>query len=285
MANTQPTPMIITAAGLRVLAQGQTGLPINITRVSVGDAYLPPDTAVEEMAGLVSEVRDMPVNSKKMIGDGTVRIDTIVSNKGVTAPYFLREVGVWAVDNDTGGEILYSYANYGDAPIFIAADMGYHAVNFVHQVFIIIGRAANVSIVITEGYGYATQENIDDTVASLFRGPAPISRFWTADESEPRKLRPATLQDVRRALFDVGLDAPYLIGYDPASDLIFGYPLKPLSDESWLGVSCLGATYLTPPASGSDPNVSPAVLLANGGEESGVLQFENGSETDLLITH
>ena len=228
MAETQPTPMTLTRLGLRVLAQGLVELPIKITRVSVGDGYLPDGTVIKDMTELIHEVRDVPINRKQVIGDGHAQIDTIISNMGLTSPYRLREVGVWAVDNDTGEEVLYAYGNYGDDAIMIPAAGGVYAVNFVYQILIEIDQVPDIEIVITEGYGFATQDDIDTSIDSLFREPAQIERFWTADESEPRKLRPATGEDVVRYLFEHTAtdDEPVLIGFRPNDKKIFGIKLS-----------------------------------------------------------
>jgi hypothetical protein len=214
--------------------------------VSVGEGELPPETVVEEMTSLIDEVRDVPINNNKIIGDGRTQIEVVISNMNLSVGYDLREIGIWAIDNDDGSEILYSYTNFGEFPSYIYATGGPHAINMMYQLMTVIKQAPVVIVEITEGYGYITQDDLDSAmeqvgqaignitgqisqaINGIYGDPAPIYRFWTADEDNPRKLRPATHKDVIAYLFEqtASTDESVIIGYRPEDKGLFGIPLS-----------------------------------------------------------
>ncbi len=87
----------------------------------------------------------------------------------------------------------------------------------------------------------------------LFAEPAPIAVFWVADEAKPKKIRPATDEQVILYLFErtAAADEPVLIGFDPNTKKIFGVPVSqvgvqpPSEDAAYIGAAYIGASYIT----------------------------------------
>ena len=155
-------PLTLTKLGRKVQAQAQTGQLLSFTRVSAGDGAIPSSANIPDMTNLVHKVADLPLHSNSIIGDGTTRIDAILSNKELAAGYFFREVGLFAVDNATGQEIMYAYANAGDLPDFIPAGGGPHGVNLIVGIVTVIGQAENVVVKITEETAFVTVQQVID---------------------------------------------------------------------------------------------------------------------------
>ena len=114
--------LILTDRGRDILAAALTGETLTFTRVALGDGLAPANP--EGLATLVSEKRNAPIQSFAVIGNGTSRIRAIVTNVGLAAGFFAREVGVFATDPDTGSETLYAYANAGDQADYLPAAGG-----------------------------------------------------------------------------------------------------------------------------------------------------------------
>jgi hypothetical protein len=114
------------------------------------------------MTNLTHKVADLPLISNSIIGDGTTRIDASLSNKDISTGYFFREVGLFAIDNDTGKEIMYAYANAGDLPDFIPASNGPHGVKVIISFFTVIGQAQNVVVNITAETAFVTIQQVID---------------------------------------------------------------------------------------------------------------------------
>jgi hypothetical protein len=185
--------LTLTRAGRKVLAQGQTGLPIHFTRVTVGDGEMTPGTVIEDMTGLVHPLNDLPINGNTIIGDGTTQIDCVLSNHDLVVMLELREVGLFAVDNDNGNEILYAYTNAGDLPDYIPAGNGPNAVELLLSIVTVIRQAENIIVNITAGYGFVTPAQLETRLADLY-GPHdnPVG-LWTWNDAEPLKLRPTRI--------------------------------------------------------------------------------------------
>lgn len=265
MADSQPTPVILTSNGRKVLAQGQTGLPIEIVRIAVGDGVLPDGTIIDDMTGLVHEVRDVPINSNTIVGDGTTMIEAVISNRDLATPYELREVGIFAIDNDTGDEVLYAYTNSGDVPwIFVPSANGPHAVDIMYELYTIIKQAANVVVNITEGYGYVTTAQLELRIGQMYGNKAPIANIWTSDDADPKKLRHSSMEDVNTYLFEHTIaDAhePVLLGFRPEDKKVFGIPLSQFETRAVRmngGTPSMAVNDYPGNISGGDPSMEAA---------------------------
>jgi hypothetical protein len=219
----------ITKAGRKVLAQAQTGLPLNFTRVAAGDGEVPGGADVDDMTDVAGHVMNLPINGNKIIGDGTTELEVILRNAALTDMFEFREVGIFAADNDTGGEVLYAYSNSGDAPAaYIPAGGGPNAVNLRIKLITVIKQAPNVVVDITDGWGFVTRDEWEDFTLNLY-GPdiAPPAFLWTADEDMPETLRRMPFHNLTELMF--APTAPgsesVLIGYDPVTNSLFGYPI------------------------------------------------------------
>ena len=212
----------LTRAGRKVLAQGQTGLPIRFTRVMAGDGEVPPGTVIEEMTELVHPLKDLPINGNTIIGDGTTQLDCVLSNKGLPAMMELREIGVFARDNDGGAEVLYSYMTAWDLPDHIPAGNGPNVVELLVSIVTVIMQAENIVVDIAEGYGFVTSSQLETRFLDLF-GPhtSPVG-LWTYDETAPKKLRPTP----------IFAQQSVLIGWNPDAKDFFFFPADNLLRRS-----------------------------------------------------
>jgi hypothetical protein len=209
-------PVALTRLGRKVLAQGQTGLPIRFTRVTVGDGRLPPGAVTDNMTGMVHAVKNLPINGNTIIGDGTTQLDCLLSNRDLAVMLELREIGLFARDNDNGNEILYAYTNAGDLPDYIPAGGGPHAVELLLSIVTVIRQAANIVVNITEGYGFVTPAQLETRILDLYRPHGKPVGLWTWNDADAKKLRPTP----------IAANEPVLIGWNPAVKDFFFFPLS-----------------------------------------------------------
>jgi hypothetical protein len=261
--------LTLTRAGRKVLAQAQTELPLHFSRVSVGDGELPDWMQAEDLAGLVRHVQDLPINGNAIIGDGTTRIEAILHNSGLAVGFDFREIGLFAIDNDTGGEILYAYSNAGDLPDYIPAGNGPNAVSLRIGLLTVIKQAQNVVVNIDENWGFVTQEQFDSVLLNFY-GPCTQPDFlWTADSEAPKKLRPMPFKQLFELLFKAAApdNESVLLGYDPITQTLFGYPLG-------------GIIAATDHLRGGDPGMQagdyPDGRVSGGGPDMGAEGYPDG---------
>lgn len=198
--------MTLTTPGRNLLAKALTGAELKFTRVSAGDGRMPDGQNIQNMTAMVHHIRDLRVETINVTGVGTATIQTVMSNKGLAAGFFVREIGLWAQDPD-GGEVLYGYCNAGDEADYMPGQDGPDAVEYLFSLVTVIDQATNVTAVIQGGLVYATREELNTRMDRLFGKVGPIADFWTRSDGDDKSLRPTPLADVRRAILglaDIG---------------------------------------------------------------------------------
>jgi hypothetical protein len=224
--------LAITKAGRRVLAQAQTGEALRFTRVAAGDGILPEGTSVDEMTAMIRHVMDLPINSNRIIGDGTTKLEVILRNRYLETLFEFREVAISALNHELNAEILYAYSNSGDAPAaYIPAGNGPNAVNLKIGLITVVKQAQNIVVDISEDWGFLNREEWNEFLADFYGDYIePPAFLWTADASKPKTLRGMPFGDIVRLLFAhtaPGNDDVVLM-YNPAAQTVFGYPMSRL---------------------------------------------------------
>jgi len=195
--------MTLTKTGREVLAKVLTGEQLLFTRVSSGDGTLPEGQDIYDMTELVHPVKDMPIASIKKTGVGTATLLAILSNENLESGYFIRELGLFARDPDTSEEILYGYCNAADRADYMPGSNGPDLVQYALTLVTVIDQAQNVTAVISEGLVWATHEEVEYRIDSIFAKVAAIDYFWTKSAGDGNLLRPSTLDQVKQAILGV----------------------------------------------------------------------------------
>lgn len=149
----------MTAAGRDLQAKAQTGVPLNFSRVAIGDGEKPAD--YEPLVALVGEKLSLNIVNFELLGDGTSKLHVLLTNQNVVEGFFIREIGVMAIDPDTGDELLYSYSNAEQYSDFLPAFGGETFVEMLFDLITVVGNAANVTAVIDDFLAHATKADVD----------------------------------------------------------------------------------------------------------------------------
>ncbi|WP_282094311.1 phage tail protein [Epibacterium ulvae] len=173
---------ILTTAGINLQAKAQIGQQLELTRVALGDGAEPANIAA--LDDLVNPRQSLGIQSVEAPGDGTGIVSFFMSNQGVDDGFFVREIGVFARDPNTGNEHLYSYTYAGDRADFMAAEGGPTVQEELVQLITIVGQAENVTAVINEHLTLATKQDLDALEPRLMPDEAPAAgSILTTDES------------------------------------------------------------------------------------------------------
>lgn len=114
--------MRLTAAGKRILAQGLLGEMIKFTCVKIGSgAFSYDEESVYDLTDLREYRMTLPLTDCRIIGDGTVYVQSWLSNAEVETGFRCTEHSLWALDQADGVEKMYAYRNCGDEYDFIPA--------------------------------------------------------------------------------------------------------------------------------------------------------------------
>ncbi|MCR4436151.1 MAG: phage tail protein [Clostridiales bacterium] len=198
--------IIFTDRGRNLQAKAQAGATLVFTRIAVGDGELG-SSAIKDLTALKNQILSLNITKLKTLSGGKAVVGTVMSNQGLAAGFYWREVGVFAQDPDLG-EILYCYGNSGSVAEYIPAGGGPDIVEKSIDIITIVGNAASVTATIEQSLVYATaQELVDhenDTAAHGLAGKishslaTAINDFLVA--SGPGQFVKKTLAEVKAIL-------------------------------------------------------------------------------------
>lgn len=118
--------VIITNAGLAIVAAAHSGNTIEFTSMKAGNGTYDGTEILEDMASLKSVKQTFGISGISREAAVT-KVRSVLSNKGVTEGYYLTEIGLYALDPDTETEVLYAiviaedgvadyFPHYSDSP-------------------------------------------------------------------------------------------------------------------------------------------------------------------------
>ena len=158
MANFQNNS--ITEYGRLLLAEVQAGAVFIPTRIVLGSGNLPAGKEPTTMTDVVSPVKDLNINKKEKTPDGKVVFGGAYDNQGVTKPFYLRELALYAraeYRNEDGSvkkavdEVLYSYGNAGATADYMPAYSTETVVEKQLDLVVYVGNSAKVELTIASG--------------------------------------------------------------------------------------------------------------------------------------
>jgi hypothetical protein len=154
---------ILTSKGLKLLAKVQTGQELYFSKVMFGDGVIPEGQDYRDITQMISPKLELARRSVTVVGDGTSKLQVILSNEGLSEGFFAKEMGVYATDPDEG-EILYAYDYAGDKSDFIAAEGHANPLNVPVDIYFVIGQATNLTVTVGSGL-YALEDDFQEHIA------------------------------------------------------------------------------------------------------------------------
>ncbi|HJA45633.1 MAG TPA: hypothetical protein H9954_05435 [Candidatus Phascolarctobacterium stercoravium] len=159
----------LTNKGIALQAKVQAGTQLHITKLKLGSGVVPSGTDIKTLTDLIAPEQNLGIGGKEAVGD-YCKISSTISNTGLEAGYYVRELGVFAQDPDDG-EILYMYTTDG-APDYLPAGGGSTVISQEFSVMIAVDDTDNIVVDIdpaalaTMGYvQLQIQEHNTDTTA------------------------------------------------------------------------------------------------------------------------
>lgn len=160
----------LTNAGRNVLAAALTGKTLKFTRAWAGNGELPDPPDIPNMTDLINPIREMEI-AKMSIPPyiGTAKILLTLNNKDLKAGFFLREIGLFAEDPETGEEVLYGYCNSGNTADYIPGYGGADTLNYHMNLTVIVDQAQNVTAIFSDNPLAVTYEDLDERTDEIYR--------------------------------------------------------------------------------------------------------------------
>lgn len=114
--------LMLTTYGMTLYAKAQQGKRLHLTRVAVGDGVLGSGESLVNRAALKSERASFPIDYVQIASSSSAaEIVTTMRNDGLAEGFYFRELGVCALDPDTGTEYVYLYDYAGEDGEYIPA--------------------------------------------------------------------------------------------------------------------------------------------------------------------
>lgn len=142
--------LVLTKKGQLLQAKVGTGVVLALTKMKLGSGVLPNGTSLEDLTDLVTPEQNVGIASKEVLTDQKMcKISATITNVGLSAGYYVRELGVFANDPDDG-EILYAVTS-DSAPDYLPPEGGSTAVSQEFAVYISASNASDVNVSIDPG--------------------------------------------------------------------------------------------------------------------------------------
>ena len=142
--------LVLTKKGQLLQAKVGTGVVLALTKMKLGSGVLPEGASLEDLTDLVTPEQNVGIAAKEVLTEQKMcKISATITNVGLSAGYYVRELGVFANDPDDG-EILYAVTS-DSAPDYLPPEGGSTAVSQEFAVYISASNASDVNVSIDPG--------------------------------------------------------------------------------------------------------------------------------------
>lgn len=143
MASFNPT--IITSKGHALMAKIMAGTATpKFSKVSVSDYQYASGTNYEDLTSLSGIKQTALVSAISKINNAAVKVSAALSNADLVTGYYLRNIGLYAIDPQEG-EILYSITT-AIQPDWIPPNSGISASSILIDLITVVSNASNISV-------------------------------------------------------------------------------------------------------------------------------------------
>lgn len=163
--------MVLTAAGAELLAKGVAGKTMQFTAIAVGDGTF--SGSPVDATALQREVKRLPIQ-RMTRRKNTVSLRATLEAGTVKSGFIWTELGVFATDPDTQGDVLYMYGYAGAESDAVPAANEPTIIEKIINVTAIVASAENVTAIIDTSLVYLTQADLEEHNADPEANPAAI---------------------------------------------------------------------------------------------------------------
>lgn len=171
--------LVLTNAGVTLQNKVQGGATLEFTNIQMGSGQLN-GQPIGPMTALISPNATVPIQGGQAIGQNTYQVEGFFTNADLSAGFWWREIGIFANDPDNG-EILYAYANAGDAGDYIPTVTDQRIEKYIYF-SMALANATTVNVTIPQTDTYVLRSTIGQAngVAGLGEnGAVPIEQGGT----------------------------------------------------------------------------------------------------------
>ena len=162
--------MTLTDSGRTLLAKAVLGSELRFTRGALGDGELPGGADIRSFTHLLNLRHNLLIiGLKRTEIAGSAELEFELTNSDIASGFFAREYGIYAIDPDTGDEVLYAYCNKEDEAPYIEAFNGSDPITFNLTFLTVIDQAENVTANITQTNHYVTHTRLEQIMMGVYQ--------------------------------------------------------------------------------------------------------------------
>lgn len=159
--------LMLTTSGMILYAKAQQGKLLHLSRVAVGDGLLSDGDSMVNRPGLKRERASFLIDYVHIAASNSAaEILTTMRNDELEAGFYFRELGIFALDPDSGEEQMYLYDNAGQDGEYIPAASENVKVVERLKMIVRLENTPNVTFTASGNPLYLTVEDIDDNAQS-----------------------------------------------------------------------------------------------------------------------
>lgn len=153
----------ITTQGAILAAKTLEAKTLKFSKFAIGDGELldTSASAIKALTDLSNFVLNFDITKISRDTDTQVTVRGLFQNTDADASFYLRELGLYAIDPDTNEEILFAYINYGDKAEYINNSISAKKEHYFDMV-ITVDNADNVSITTDPTTVYITEKDLSE---------------------------------------------------------------------------------------------------------------------------
>lgn len=158
---------IITTKGMNLLAKiAASNIALTLSNIGLGDGI---QEQKESVTSLVNEIIKEQIEACEYNEtEGQYYIRRTFTNENLATGFYIREVGIYAIDPDEG-EILYAYSNAGETDVdFFAPGIGKVIVKEIIEMATKFGNASDITVQIDPSVALVTKSEFEPVIDEIF---------------------------------------------------------------------------------------------------------------------
>jgi phage-related tail fiber protein len=152
----------ITNDGLDLEYKAQAGKELKFSKFVLGDGNY--SGAIKELKKLVNPIMEVDIkrlNVQTLSTNKKVQIGFNLDTNEITTGFYLREIGLYAIDPDTQSEVLVFYGNSGETADYIASNTSTTVSEKLIDLELYISDVENITAVIDNSLVFVTEEEFN----------------------------------------------------------------------------------------------------------------------------
>lgn len=158
----------ITTQGAILAAKTLQSKTISFSKFAIGSGEIadPSVENIKALTGLVSSKLNFNITKIKRETDTQVTVRGLFKNTDAEESFYLRELGLFAIDPDTQQEILFAYINFGTEAEYINNSITEKKEHY-YDMIITIDNANNVTITVDPSTVYVNEQELNEKAEEL----------------------------------------------------------------------------------------------------------------------